>query len=64
MFFLFQQELPPQSAMFARSLRACAANSVRAVPVVRPKVVIVGTGWASFRVLADIDTKKNDVTAT
>lgn len=29
---------------------------------VRPKVVIVGTGWASFRVLADIDTKKNDVT--
>ena len=50
--------------MFARSLRACAANSVRAVPVVRPKVVIVGTGWASFRVLADIDTKKNDVTAT
>lgn len=29
---------------------------------VRPRVVIVGTGWASFRVLADIDTKKNDVT--
>lgn len=26
------------------------------------QVVIVGTGWASFRVLADIDTKKNDVT--
>lgn len=28
----------------------------------KPNVVILGTGWASFRVLTDIDTKKNKVT--
>ncbi|CAJ1380687.1 unnamed protein product [Effrenium voratum] len=28
----------------------------------RPNVVILGTGWASFRVLADIDAKRNNVT--
>eukprot|EP00440_Ansanella_granifera_P044966 gb/GFBE01048731.1/.p1 GENE.gb/GFBE01048731.1/~~gb/GFBE01048731.1/.p1 ORF type:complete len:486 (+),score=130.53 gb/GFBE01048731.1/:1-1458(+) len=28
----------------------------------KPRVVILGTGWASFRVLNDIDAKKNAVT--
>ena len=41
---------------------ASAASAKLDRKPIRPKVVIVGTGWASFRVLADIDTKRNDVT--
>lgn len=38
------------------------ASRPRNFPLRTCQVVIIGTGWASFRVLADIDTKKNDVT--
>lgn len=31
-------------------------------PPAAPRVVILGTGWACFRVLSDIDAKKNEVT--
>ncbi|CAE7232922.1 unnamed protein product [Symbiodinium sp. CCMP2592] len=45
--------------VLGRHVRACGH---RAFSTEKPKVMILGTGWASFRVLADIDTKKTDVT--
>ncbi|CAE7906545.1 unnamed protein product [Symbiodinium microadriaticum] len=45
--------------VLGRHIRACGR---RAFSTEKPKVMILGTGWASFRVLADIDTKKTDVT--
>ena len=45
--------------VLGQHVRACGH---RAFSTENPKVMILGTGWASFRVLADIDTKKTDVT--
>eukprot|EP00913_Durusdinium_trenchii_P003664 g3391.t1 len=55
-----QPVFAPRAMPQAGIMRKPALRGLRAFSAA--KVVIVGTGWASFRVLADIDSKKNDVT--